>query len=62
MTEPLGWKAVPAPKLAESLTAPALPALVLVDDGVVVIVGLALVMVRMKGVVEADDEWLVSPP
>jgi hypothetical protein len=35
----VGWKAVPVVKLAESLTVP--PTVMLVEDGVVVMVGLA---------------------
>jgi hypothetical protein len=37
VTEPVGWKAVPAVKLAESLEVP--PIVMLVADGVVVMVG-----------------------
>jgi hypothetical protein len=60
VTDPEGWKAVPPVKLAESLVVP--PTVIELDAGVVVIAGLAFVIVRVKGVVDCDVEWVESPP
>jgi hypothetical protein len=49
-TEPVGWKAVPVVKLAESLAVP--PTVIELVEGVVVIAGLAFVIVRANGVVD----------
>jgi hypothetical protein len=54
VTEPVGWKAVPVVKLAESLADP--PTVMEPAEGVVVIDGLAFVIVRANGVVDWDVE------
>src|SRR2546425_13373757 len=59
-TEPVGWKAVPVVKLAESLAVP--PTTIELVEGVVVIAGLDFVIVRANGVVDWDVEWVASPP
>jgi hypothetical protein len=51
---------VPDVKLAESLTVP--PTVTELADGTVAIAGLALVIVRENGVVDAEDLCVVSPP
>jgi hypothetical protein len=50
VTVPVGWKAVPEVKVAESLDVP--PVVMELAEGVVVMVGLALIIVRLNALVD----------